>query len=229
MKGKDSTGALGLWGVLAVLICVGVWSCETREIGEPKTGQSASEGRKLVFEDDFERSSLGSDWRRGEGEDGGGEWRIVDGEVRGSQIRNDPLWLTRPLPQNVRIEFEARALNDDGDIKVEVFGDGRTHESGYILIFGGWNNKLDVIARLDEHGQDRKARPTRSVEPKTNYEMAIERTGNAVKWYVDGEHFMTYEDTDPLRGRDHRYFAFNNWVAPVAFDDVKVYRLPADQ
>jgi hypothetical protein len=215
--------------ILLGLIAFGFAACETREIAEPKTGQSTSEGRTLVFEDDFERGSLGPNWRRGQGEDGGGEWQIVDGEVRGSRIRNDPLWLTRQLPKNVRIEFEARALNDEGDIKVEVFGDGRTHESGYILIFGGWNNKLDVIARLDEHGQDRKARPTKGVEPRTTYEMAIERTGSSVKWFVDGEHFMTYEDPKPLRGRDHRYFAFNNWVAPVAFDDVKVYRLPAGE
>ncbi|MGZ3458496.1 MAG: hypothetical protein ACXU86_08310, partial [Archangium sp.] len=34
----------------------------------------------------------------------------------------------------------------------EIFGDGSDHASGYVLIHGGWNNSLSIIARLDEHG-----------------------------------------------------------------------------
>lgn len=205
----------------AALVAVG---CETREIGQ-KEAASTPDARELVFSDDFNREQLGSNWRRGAGENGSGKWKIRNGMVHGSAIRNDPLWLTKPLPEKVRIEFDAKATTPEGDLKVEIFGDGNKHESGYILIFGGWDNRLDVIARLDEHGQDRKERPSKKVQAGKTYRMAVERTDGSVRWYVDGQLFMTYDDPNPLRGPDHRYFAFNDWEAPVVFDNVKVYRL----
>lgn len=199
-------------------------ACQSREVGTAKRA-SASSASTVVFEDDFERDELGEKWTRGSGEGGRGQWTIAEGRVTASAIRNDPLWLQVELPERVRVEFDAEALTPVGDIKVEIFGDGTRHESGYILIFGGWNNSLDVIARLDEHGEDRLARRTRGVEPNRVYRMAVERTDGALRWYVDGELFMTYEDEEPLRGRGHRYFAFNNWDAGVRFDNVRVLAL----
>jgi hypothetical protein len=216
--------------LLACIVALVALGCETRRIGDDRSSSSKeSEGEtRLVFSDRFERDSIGDDWTRGEGEGGDGEWTIEDGWVEGQNIKNAPLWLDRKLPKDVRIEFDARSLSERGDLKVEVFGDGTHHESGYILIFGGWENRLDVIARLDEHGDDRKERPSKKVEKGQTYQMAIERTGNTLKWFVDGELFMSYEDSKPLRGPDHRYFAFSNWRVPVQFDNVKVYALGGD-
>jgi len=67
-------------------------------------------------------------------------------------VKNNPLWLKAKLPQNVAVEFDARSQSPEGDIKVEIFGDGSDHASGYVLIHGGWNNSLSIIARRDEHG-----------------------------------------------------------------------------
>jgi hypothetical protein len=201
-------------------MCASVVACKTREVGSTPAARGG-----LVFSDDFERSNVGDDWQRGSGEGGGGEWRIVDGWLRGKALKNDPLWLTQPLPRRARIEFDARALSPTGDLKVEVFGDGENHASGYILIFGGWDNTLDVIARLDEHGDDRKARSTRKVKPRNTYAMAVERSGGTIKWFVDDELFMTYHDDEPLTGPKHAHFAFSNWMAPVEFDNVRVFRL----
>ena len=129
------------------------------------------------------------------------------------------------MPQRVRVEFDAKALTPTGDLKFEIFGDGEAHASGYILIFGGWNNTLDVIARLDEHGDDRVARASQKVVLERVYRIAVERSDSTLKWFVDGKPFMTYRDDEPLRGAEHAHFAFSNWVARVAFDNVKVYRL----
>jgi len=207
--------------VIAAVAAVGV-GCETREIG---TKKQASSGGELVFSDDFERDELGDDWKRGTGENGSGNWRIEDGWVAGSNIKNDPLWLMEELPSKVRIEFDARAMSGTGDLKAEVFGDGSEHESGYVLIFGGWDNTKDVIARLDEHGDDRKEQASEGVEKKTTYHWAIERTDGTLRWYMDGELFMSYDDAKPLRGPRNRFFAFNDWKAPVQFDNVEVYDL----
>lgn len=188
-----------------------------------------SEDNKLVFSDDFESGELSEHWARGKGEAGKGSWRVEDGAVVGVDLKNDPLWLKQALPEKVRVEFDIQALSSVGDLKVEVFGDGINHASGYVLIYGGWTNTLDVIARLDEHGDDRKSRTTRGVLPGHTYRMAIERTDSTLHWFVNGEHFMSYEDPEPLRGEKHRYFALNNWSAPARFDNIKVYDLGAQK
>ena len=82
----------------------------------------------------------------------GGFWRTVNGELLSPGVKNNPLWLKAKLPQNVAVEFDAKSMSPEGDVKVEIFGDGSDHASGYVLIHGGWNNTMSVIARLDEHG-----------------------------------------------------------------------------
>jgi hypothetical protein len=82
----------------------------------------------------------------------GGHWRVVNGQLLSPGVRNNPLWLQARLPRDVAIELDVRSESSEGDIKVEVFGDGSDHASGYVLIHGGWNNSLSIIARLDEHG-----------------------------------------------------------------------------
>ena len=52
-----------------------------------------------------------------------------------------------------------------GDIKLELFGDGESFDpdkgtyvsTGYVFIFGGWQNSLSVICRNNEHDDGRKA------------------------------------------------------------------------
>jgi hypothetical protein len=82
----------------------------------------------------------------------GGLWRVVNGELVAPGPKNNPLWLKARLPENVAVEFDVRSESPEGDIKVEIFGDGSDHASGYVLIHGGWNNSLSIIARRDEHG-----------------------------------------------------------------------------
>lgn len=220
------------FAAISLVVLGGLAGCETREIGkESKGGGSGAEQaqerdeRELVVSDNFDRQSLGDRWHRGSGEDGSGSWEIEDGWLQASNIKNDPLWLDRKLPENVRVEFDAKARSSEGDLKAEIFGDGEHHATGYILIMGGWDNQLDVVARLDEHGDDRKEQRSPGVEQGKVYRWAIERTDGTLRWYVDGELYMTYPDDEPLRGEEHRYFAFNDWEAPVAFDNLRIYRL----
>ncbi|HYV47008.1 MAG TPA: hypothetical protein VFA20_19225 [Myxococcaceae bacterium] len=82
----------------------------------------------------------------------GGYWRTVNGQLLAPGVKNNPLWLKAKLPRDAVVEFDARSESPEGDIKCEIFGDGLNHASGYVLIHGGWNNSVSVIARLDEHG-----------------------------------------------------------------------------
>ena len=155
---------------------------------------------------------------------------ICNRQLVAENIHNAALWLTTPLPKRVRVEFVVTALSDSGDLKAEIFGDGETHQSGYILIMGGWSNQLNIIARQDEHGEDRKrdsrcvVRNRRKVcaEKHKRYRWAIERRDDTVKWFVDGKLFLTFPDKFPIQGS---HFGFNNWEAKVAFDDLKILEL----
>lgn len=211
-------------GVIGTLAAVGLYSAPT--------APPSATGR-LVFSDDFERSEIGDAYLQGAPDRGWekGTWRIEKGQLRAEKIHNAALWLQQPLPKKVRVEFDARAHTDTGDVKCEIFGDGRTHQSGYILIFGGWHNTINAIARQDEHGEDRKEdarcvsrkgeRPA-CVEPGVDYHWTIIRDDDTVRWYLDGALFLTYPDADPVQGR---HFAFNNWEAVVTFDNLEIYDL----
>ncbi len=197
-------------------------------------------GGRAVFEERFDAPALAGHWHVGRVEGpaskGGGHrsaaaragfWKLSDGALTSPGERNQPLWLTRPLPEAVRVEFTARSDSDSGDIKCEVFGDGERHESGYVVVFGGWNNSRSVIARRDEHEPQRVERPG-GADPGRTYRMALVRRDGELRWYVDGRLYLRYDDPEPLRGPAHRHFAFNDWQSELTFDDLVVYDLGGD-
>lgn len=178
------------------------------------------------FFDDFERDSVGDAYRDTAP---ASVWKVQDGELRVAGAKNRPLWLARRLPDDVRVEFSVRSESPAGDIKVEVFGDGvskATTESytatSYVVIFGGWNNSMNVLARMDEHGHDRVVGAKKKVEQGTTYRVTIERRGSLLTVQVDGEELMRLDDPEPLRGRGHDHFGFNDWEAKLAFDDLRI-------
>lgn len=173
------------------------------------------------FIDGFDRAGIGSNYFST-----GAHWRILNGQIWSPAARNNPLWLQMRLPRDAAIEFDARSEtatgSRPGDIKFEVFGNGRDHASGYVCIFGGWGNQISVIARLDEHGADRQARRDRRVEPQRTYHMRIERRGTLLRWLIDGEPFLSFDDPRPLQGRGHDRLGFSSWEADVFFDNLVI-------
>ena len=186
-------------------------------------------------------SNLGADWLPSRGATG---WRIEKGRLCGVGNRNHGLWLNRTLPVNAKIEYDAEGFSDEGDLKSEVWGDGRSYARGtsytdatsYLCIFGGWKNTLHVIARLNEHGEDRKVLPVdktsddlrqRPAEKGQVYHFRVERTdGKTIRFFVDNQEVLKWADAAPLTGQGHDHFAFNEWEAKVCFDNVKVTPLP---
>jgi hypothetical protein len=219
---------------------------ETERAAAPDAGEggprefAVAEDPRLTeaFTDDFERAELGPDYAPT-----AAVWRIEAGRLCGRGARNRPVWLRRRLPPNVRVEFDGSSGSRDGDIKVELFGDGRSRArsrsyidaTSYIVVFGGFKNSLHVLARLDEHGADRRelalardAADARSkpVEANRRYRFKLERLdGETLHWFVDGVPVLRFADPEPLRGEGHEYFAFNDWEAPVCFDNLVIYPL----
>ena len=181
-------------------------------------------------------SGLGPDWRPSRTT----AWRVEGGWLCGQGARNHGVWLNRVLPVNARIEFDARSESTEGDLKAEVWGDGQsaatgvsyTNATSYLAILGGWKNSIHVLARVNEHGKDRHelhvdkesddARK-RPVAKGQSYHFLIERTdGKTVRWSVNGAEMHTFSDPEPLAGRGHDHFGFNDWDAKVCFDNVRV-------
>ena len=172
----------------------------------------------LPFFDDFERESLGPNWRPT-----GGHWTIDQGAAFTSGAQNQPLFLEVALPSDLVLEVDVTSYNSTVDAKVELMTDGRKHQSGYIFILGGWKNTISVIARLDEHGRDRRERKPTKVTPKQTYRWRIEKKGGDIKWLIDGQPYMTFIDPHPLDGPGHNRFAFSNWWSQITYDNLKIW------
>ncbi len=214
------------------LLLVGMCACS----GAPKA--------RVPFRTEFDEP-LGAEWRIK-----GGHWYVTDGHLYNDGAHNVPLWLDAALPTDVRISFDAESKSDAVDLKFEVFGDGVHHQSGYVVILGGWNNSKSIIARLDEHGPERtpaqeaslraeverdaKAalelyRDRREVAAKPDtqqrdhkYHFRFERRGHDLSFFADGTLVMSYFDPSPLSGPGHDRFAFNNWASQVFFDNLMI-------
>lgn len=204
----------------------------------------------LPYHNDFsDRAALARDfWSTG------GDWNIRDGVLVSPGVKNNPLWLQAALPRDVSVEFDVRSDSPEGDIKVELFGNGTDHASGYVFIHGGWNNSLAIIARLDEHGRAWSdvlaeaagrnpvdadiyrsnsrvrvelpiANTPRRVEMGRTYHWKIERRGSVLTWSIDGAEFMRFDDPLPLEGTTHNRFGFSSWEAQLYFDNLSIQAL----
>ncbi len=191
-----------------------------------------------TFEDAFDRVELGPAWLALSP-----AWRIEDGRLCAKGARNRGVWLRRTLPRDARIEVTAIAGSETGDLKLELWGDGRSGATGasyddatsYLAIFGGWRNARHVLARLDEHGNDRselsvelaaedpRRRPVTAQQP---YRFRFERRdGRTLRWEIDGVLMFELLDEEPLDGAGHDHLGFNDWEAPVCFDDLRIVSL----
>jgi hypothetical protein len=197
----------------------------------PRTYDTADSATQRILLDDFNRGTVGPNWTAT-----GEAPQIEGGALRVEKLRNHPVWLTIPIPDDFRIQLDAWAATEGGDIKLELAGDGKSFDadggnylaSGYVLIFGGWNNTRHAIARQDEHAQDTVTAEGPAVEPGRHYHFTITREGGDLRWEVDGQLLLEYEDPAPLRGTGHRNLALSGWESEVYFDNLEIEAMVAD-
>ena len=178
----------------------------------------------LVFEDSFERAEIGDNY-----EIQGGDWRIENGKLRCGTAKNRNLVLKSvDLPQDGIVELTMKSHSDAVDVKFNLWGDGKIHDhgDGYTFILGGWNNRISVISKLDEHEKKRSEKRNAGLEKETLYKVKVERLSNKIKWFVNGELFLEYSDETPLKVSDgFSKLSFANWKSDVEFDGLKIYAL----
>ena len=211
-----------LVSVSVMVLVLGI-GCGKKEAEEGPALQPMTE----PWSDDFERPELGPDWNAtGEG------YALVNGALEAHGAHNRPLWLRRALPRDAVIELDAWSTSPDGDIKVELYGDGKSYDpnrggytaTSYVAVMGGWKNTKSQIARLDEHGKDIVSRAAPKVGPNRRYHWKFVRQGGRLDWFVDDMEtpFLTLEDPHPLEGPGHSFFAVGNWETDTWFDNLRV-------
>ena len=183
------------------------------------------------FVEDFERAELGGDWHV---TDPDGSYLLTGGQLHVKGAMNHPAWLRRAMPADAVIEFDAKSLSPEGDIKFEAWGNGRHRAaskkkvqytaSGYVFIFGGWGNTRSAIARLRESASDTVTQTDTAVEPGRHYHWRIVRRGNTIEWYIDDlpMPFLRFTDPKPLAGE---YFGFSSWKTEAMFDNLAIQAL----
>lgn len=196
---------------------------------QPRTYASYDASADILYEDGFTGEALSPMWFMS-----GPGARLEAGHLHTEGLKNHPVWLKVPLPDHVEIEFDTWSTSDEGDIKFELAGDGKSaattanyRPTGYVFVFGGWNNRRSVLARLDEHDPDRITRADKKVNPNQRYHMKITRLGANIVWEVDGKMHLRFNDPEPLAGRGHEHFAFGGWESPVNFDNLVIRRRTA--
>jgi hypothetical protein len=210
--------------VLVVLLSVlPVGGCKKRPHARGLPAEMGLTGGRMLFEEEF--SGKLDRW-----ETTSKNWRVVDGRLYTGDRPNDNagLWVTGvSLPVNARLEFEATSVQGnspvfEGDVKCEFGGEKSEHLSGYIVIFGGWKNTLNTIAKQEEHSGRLGTDSTVKVEENKTYRFQIVRLGGEIKWFIDGKLLLRVQDDLPLGGGA---FGFNNWNSRVYFDNFKIYAL----
>ena len=98
---------------LCAMICaslVAVSGCDFRQasVEDPGEAKSGLRTGREVLRYSFDQENLDPALWSSEP---GSNWKVVDGELHGAEVRNKALWFKKPLPSSVRVEFDARKLN----------------------------------------------------------------------------------------------------------------------
>ena len=210
---------------------------------EEKTGPGSAEeqGWELVFTDEFEREQVGDDWTTVDG-----KWRIKDGALRGSgtllSARGFPA--SDQPPGYQRIEFKAatdvqplaflQTGADESDVRVsdlssiihakapEDIGENENaFGTGYFFQFGGfWNSRHRIVKAGDQLVADEE--PTVKIQPDKMHHIIAENDKGHVRFFVDGELILEYDERMSLLGSSQNHVGFYFYTA-AKVDEVKVY------
>lgn len=224
--------------IIAGLAATGV---KAEQPGDPKQAQAEAAGWELFFEDKFDRDELGDDWTALEG-----DWKIVDGALRGSGT----LISTRGIPNEEPMGFQRMEFEAVSDVKPIIFfpdkpkpkvslGDMSSFlhaqppesgkpplTSGYFFQFGGILNTANRITRAGiEVAADRNA--GEPIGQDTVHHVIVENDQGQLRMTVDGVDLFNVSEKMSIMGSGYDRVGFYFYTA-FRVNWVKVYlkRLP---
>ncbi len=152
------------------------------------------------------------DWRTA-----GGVWEVTNRwecDPRWSFVCGDnregvaAMWNKHRIHGDVALEYAVSIRHRRGgsggyeafvsDMNSVICGDGESLNSGYGFIYGGWNNSKSAITRNGKVvAETDTAIPISGFHRRWFY-VRVVRRGAQLRFYVDGNLLLEYEDPDPL-------------------------------
>lgn len=181
---------------------------------------------KLVYEDDFDRTRLGTDWLS----QGNNQWVLKDGTITSGKAMWWYLTYARKVSPPLRVEYDVKALSEHGWARMtaatltpanEVAGRTLWHTpsgSGYMLCLGWHNRQTNEIWREAEEVQVRNAPP---IEPGKWHHVVAQFVPPKCTMILDGKMVLAYVDKKWLSNLDT--FSFFTLAGPVHIDNVRIY------
>jgi hypothetical protein len=175
---------------------------------------------ELVFEDNFNRAEVGSDWVIQ------GKSEIVDGRLKYGLEGSHLAMINRSFSPDVRIEFDAQPAPEKAPCDLSVgLSCGKSaggYGTGYLVAFGGNYNMLNQI----QGGRDMKwiqdYNPKKKIVPGQVHHICGMKEGKTITLEVDNEVLVTATDHQPLGGPGFDGVGLMTWNGMLA-DNVKVY------
>jgi tetratricopeptide (TPR) repeat protein len=171
---------------------------------------------ELMFVDDFSRSDIGPAYHADSG-----EWFLVEESLRGAGAGEVVISLAQAYPGNVRFEFEARTLPENGKQEVMAFLDGpRLVNDGYYFGFGADYGRSGV----DRQQVEVRLADSPVVEAGRWYDVAVSRRGNRLAMEVDGQVVASYTDPFPLDPSTVARVRLGTYDGAIVIDNLRVYQ-----
>ncbi len=180
---------------------------------------------KLVFEDDFERAELGSNWDVPKG-------KIENGKLVFGLDSPMTARITKPFKTDVRVEMKAEAnpAKQPCDLSILLAAGSRTgfDYGGYLLAFGGMSNSGHQIIGGGQIAVVRIHNAPNVIVPGKVHTIIGTRDGNRLTLEADGAVILSTTDADPIGGVNFDHVGLVTWNGMLV-DEVKVYeREPAN-
>ncbi len=177
----------------------------------------------LVADEDFSNADFFTRW-----EVYGGHCELHDGELRLFGGEPQFLLLKKPLPGDVRIDFECRQesvyLNDIACFMSAIRSPNwkEIPTSGYEFKYGAFSNSLNILARANNRLWAEAAAP---LVRGQRYQVRAERVGSRLRLQVNGAEVFRVTDADPLSGPDRMAAGLLGWMADTRYTRVRVFTL----
>ncbi|MHC4694648.1 MAG: hypothetical protein ACYS67_18055, partial [Planctomycetota bacterium] len=172
----------------------------------------------LSFQDDFERTELGSSWTSNDAVISKG--RMLVGSNRPACAK-----IIKAFPADVKIEFDVEAFEGKPpcDLSVTFAAERLSAMSwNYLLAFGGENNTVNKIIGGRKLKGMRDKNPKRLIEPKRKYHIVATKEGKRLSLVLDGELLLEGHDDQIMGGPGFDAVGLVTWNG-MYVDNVRVY------
>ncbi|MBI4616487.1 MAG: protein kinase [Planctomycetes bacterium] len=218
-------------GIGAALVLAG----RPRELaGEGAAGSSGGTGGtldaepegtqwELVFEDSFERETLGEHWTSLLG-----RWEIRDGCLVGDGVASSGIRLAEGVEGDVAIEYRARkpARRVVSDLSCFLLGDEGSATPWVTGYLAGVGSNYDARSFLMRNRVVVRDSFRRHIVQDRWHAVRVSREGETVRLEIDGAEILRYEDPFPLAGEGRGAIGLYTYDSAAEFDDIRILHRP---